>query len=118
MRDGGDAGDFFHARLVRLRQELDERNLVAHDEPVGAGELDAADERLLDRAEQAEEHERHKNRQQRERGAEFFPLQISPDEVGEFHGRKRAVETWSANGASHFRPGATPQETIGEFVEG
>ena len=45
----------------------------------------AADQRLLDGRQKTEQDERHDNGQQRQRRAEFFALQIAPDEVEKFH---------------------------------
>ena len=55
--------------------------------------LDAAEERLLDRAEEAEEQKRDEDREQRQRGAQLLALQIAPDEGEEFHAGA-SVESW------------------------
>jgi hypothetical protein len=59
-------------------------------EPVGAGEFDAADQRLADRAEQSEQHEGDEDREQRQRGAQLLAPQVAPDEMGEFHDTGRS----------------------------
>ena len=79
------AGNPVHPRLVADRQEVDERNLLADDQPVRARQFHAADQRLLDGRQNPEQHERHDDGQQRQRGAQFFPRQVAPDEVDEFH---------------------------------
>ena len=57
----------------------------ADDQPVRARQRHAADQRLLDGRQKPEQDERHDDRKQRQRRAQFFPLQIAPDEVEEFH---------------------------------
>src|SRR5207247_8186211 len=66
-------------------QQLDDGNLLAHDQAVRLGHRYPAQERLLHRTQQPEKHEGHEDRQHRERGAQFLPFQIGPDEVEEFH---------------------------------
>ena len=85
MRGHGYARNTLHAGLVRFRQRLNNGDLVPHHEAVLAGHGHAAGEGLPDGREEAEQNERDHNREQRQDGAEFLPLQIAPDQVQVLH---------------------------------
>ena len=68
-----------------MRQQLDERHPVAHDEPVASRQRDARGKGLLDRAKKTEEQKRDENRKQGETSAKLLSLQIAPHEPEEFH---------------------------------
>ncbi len=85
MGDERHPGNAFHPLFVAHRQQLDERDLVSHDEPVRAGDFNLPEQGLLDRAQKGKQNEGHENRKQSQRGAQFLALQIAPDQVQVFH---------------------------------
>ncbi len=70
---------------VALRQRLDDRDLVDHHQPIGAGDVDAHAEGRADRHQHAEQHERHDDRQHREDRPHLAAHQVAPDERQELH---------------------------------
>jgi len=58
---------------------------VANDQPVRAGHLHSTGEGLLDGGKKTKQDESYQNREQRQRCAQLFAIQIAPDEVEEFH---------------------------------
>ena len=84
-----DAGDPLHPCLVALGQQLDDRYLVPHDQPVRSRHGHPAGERLLDGRQVPEEDKRHDDGEQRQQRAQLLALQIAPDEIEVAHGERR-----------------------------
>ena len=80
-----DPFDLFNPRFIGFGQELDDGNLVAHDQPVSAGHIDTLVEALLDRGQITEQQKRDHDREKGQDGAHFLALQVTPDQVEVFH---------------------------------